>query len=109
CPAAIRARSVLPGWRRSCSRGNARLMRALWVILVGALAILPDLGAAQHFAPHRAVYEMSLHGSGRDSPIMSVDGEMAVDWTETCEGWALEHRSSFDIGVGGEQSARLST
>jgi hypothetical protein len=84
-------------------------MRVFWAILIGALAILPDPAAAQHFAPHRALYEMSLHGTGRDSSIMSVDGEMAIDWTETCEGWALEHRSSFDIGVGGEQSVRLST
>jgi hypothetical protein len=84
-------------------------MRALWLILVLAVAVLADPASAQHFVPHRAIYEMSLHGSGRDSSIMSVDGEMALDWGETCEGWTLEHRLTFEIGVGGEQRIRLST
>jgi hypothetical protein len=85
-------------------------MRALLAILTLVLSVvLSGQASAQHFAPHRAIYEMSLHGSGRDSSIMSVDGEMAIDWTETCEGWTLEHRSAFEIGVGGEQSVRLST
>jgi hypothetical protein len=84
-------------------------MRPRPAILALAIAAWPHLAAAQHFAPHRALYDMSLHGTGRDSSIMSVEGEMLAEWTETCEGWTLEHRSSFEIGVGGEQAVRLST
>ena len=84
-------------------------MRFPLAILAFALVVLPDLARAQYFAPHRALYTMSLHGTDHDPSILSVEGEMMDEWGESCEGWTLEHRSSFEIGVGGEQSIRLAT
>ena len=80
-------------------------------LLVAALAatLLPAIAAAGVFAPHRALYEMTLRSSERDSGIVSVRGEMLADWGETCEGWTLEHRSSVDIEVGGESPLRVTT
>ena len=84
-------------------------MRNLAATLALILAVLPGPAAAQKFAPHRALYDMSLRSSERDSNIVSLRGEMMAEWGETCEAWTLEHRSSFEIDVGGEQTVRIST
>jgi len=84
-------------------------MRTLAAILALFLAVLPDPAQAQKFAPHRAFYDLALRSSERDSNIVSVRGEMLAEWGETCEAWTLEHRSAFDIDVGGERTVRVST
>jgi len=84
-------------------------------ILCAALAalLLPTwagpAGAAGKFAPHRALYDMSLKSSDRDMSVLAVNGEMMADWGETCEGWTLEYRSALEIEVPGEDAMRITT
>ena len=80
-------------------------------ILLAALllAAVPGLASADAFAPHRALYDMNLRYAERDANVVAVRGEMLADWSETCEGWTLEHRSTFDIEVAGEDPVRVTT
>jgi hypothetical protein len=73
------------------------------------VAAWPGLAGADKFAPHRALYDMNLRYAERDANIVAVRGEMLADWGETCEGWTLEHRSTFDIEVAGEDPVRVTT
>jgi hypothetical protein len=84
-----------------------RLKPILLAALV--LAAVPGLATADKFAPHRALYDMNLRYAERDANIVAVRGEMLADWGETCEGWTLEHRSTFDIEVAGEDPVRVTT
>jgi hypothetical protein len=84
-----------------------RLRPTLLAALV--LAALPNVAGADKFAPHRALYDMNLRYAERDANIVAVRGEMLADWSETCEGWTLEHRSTFDIEVAGEDPVRVTT
>ena len=73
-------------------RGFARI-----VILGAVLAVLPTLSveagtARTDFAPHRALYSMSLGERKTDSGISDVEGRMAFEWREDCDGWVVEQR-----------------
>ncbi len=63
--------------------------------LSGIFLAAPSAQAGQaraDFAPHRALYAMSLGGSKTDSAITDVDGRMAFEWREDCDGWVVEQR-----------------
>lgn len=66
-------------------------------------------GAAAMLVPHRAVYEINLVSARTGSGISSVKGEMLAEWTESCEGWALDHRTLFDISYGQGGAVRLTS
>jgi hypothetical protein len=86
-------------------------MRPLLILLAAFLlaAVPGPVSAADKFAPHRALYDMNLRYAERDANIVAVRGEMLADWGETCEGWTLEHRSTFDIEIAGEDPVRVTT
>jgi hypothetical protein len=83
--------------------------RAFFLLAVCCAAFLPSAAPAGSFAPHRAIYDMSLKSADRDSGIVAVSGEMAMDFAESCEGWTMEYRSAFEISVGGEDTIRVLT
>ncbi len=66
-----------------------------------ALAALAASGAAWPAAlelmPHRAIYGITLASARSGSGIASVTGELLADWSESCAGWALDHRSRLDV------------
>lgn len=85
-----------------------RSLLALFVLAVSlASASVPVLAAG--FLPHRAVYSMTLHSSRTGSGIAAVDGEMAVQWVQDCQGWTFDHRSILDITFVESEPVRLST
>jgi len=68
-----------------------------YAVLGLALAVAPALSAdagqaRSDFAPHRALYSMSLGTSQSDSGITDVEGRMAFEWREDCDGWIVEQR-----------------
>ena len=67
------------------------------MILSALCAVSPFLSAEagqarNDFAPHRALYSMSLGDTKLDSGITDVKGRMAFEWGEDCEGWVVEQR-----------------
>jgi hypothetical protein len=68
------------------------------IVIFGAIcgmlpALAADAGQARSgFAPHRALYSMSLGSTKRDSGITDVEGRMAFEWREDCDGWVIEQR-----------------
>ena len=80
-------------WRYQLSdKGLARV-----VVLGVVFAVLPVLTveagqSRADFAPHRALYSMSLGSTSTDSGITDVEGRMAFEWREDCDGWVVEQR-----------------
>lgn len=74
----------------------AAALTVAWAMLAGGPA-----GAREtEMAPHRALYDLSLAASRQGSGIVAVEGGMAVDWAEACEGWTMTQQ--FVLRVGGE-------
>jgi hypothetical protein len=85
-----------------------------WVqsIVLGVAAIVlfsASSGAAPTMVPHRAVYDLTLVSARSGTGVSSVTGEMMAEWTESCEGWALAHRTLFDIAHTQGRSLRLTS
>ena len=85
-----------------------------WVhsIILGiwAAAVFADsAGAAVMLVPHRAVYDVNLVSAKTGSGVASVKGEMLAEWSESCEGWALDHRTLFDISYAQGETIRLTS
>ena len=100
-------------------------LRALATIAVLA-ATLPALAAAGAIAdatpgsdakpakititPHRAGYEMSLASVKNGSNITGVSGKMLFEWTDACDGWAVQQHLQLHFSyAGGEESDVTST
>jgi hypothetical protein len=62
---------------------------------------------AADLVPHRALYKMTLISAKSGSGIETVQGEMIADWSESCDGWTLDHRSVFDVGYSAGQNVRI--
>lgn len=60
----------------------------LSVFSVGARA--EEIAKASRIVPHRAIYKMSLGKVKNGSAISSVAGSMIFDWTDMCDGWAIQ-------------------
>lgn len=59
--------------------------------------------------PHRAVYDIELASAKTGSGIAAVKGEMLAEWSESCEGWALDHRSLFEITYAHGATVRITS
>jgi len=80
--------------RKFCVTRVACLVR---VAFLGIALAAPPLAvearqARLDFAPHRALYSMSLGQKKADSSIVDVDGRMAFEWRAHCDGWVVEQR-----------------
>ena len=65
----------------------------LGAIFAAMMAASAKAGPARSdFAPHRALYSMSLGDTKADSGITDVQGRMAFEWREDCDGWVVEQR-----------------
>lgn len=74
----------------------AGTVRAIVAVALVGLAAAPA-EAAFELAPHRAIYGVSLASAKSGSGIATVKGEMFADWSESCEGWTLDHRTRLDV------------
>lgn len=43
-------------------------------------------------APHRAVYSMVMEQNRSGSDLSDIRGTMAMEWADTCDGWALNQK-----------------
>lgn len=55
---------------------------------------------AQTLAPHRAAYTLSL-GDNRGQ-VAALEGVLAIDWSETCQGYTLNQRMRFRMSTAEE-------
>lgn len=75
------------------------LVLGLWAPLGGARADEVAL------APHRAAYELRLTGTEAESDVTDAYGAMTLEWTRTCDGWALSQK--LRVIITPEESPRL--
>jgi hypothetical protein len=47
--------------------------------------------------PHRAVYEMDLNSAVSRSNIADVEGFMAFEWRDSCDGWSITQKMAMTI------------
>ena len=60
--------------------------------------------------PHRAIYEMSLGSVKNGSNIASVSGRMMFEWSDVCDGWAVQQHLKLHFSYAeGEESDVTST
>ena len=67
-------------------------------IFAAALYLVSDPGAVAaspavtSILPHRALYAVSMEHVSSTSEVIGVDGKMAFEWRDDCDGWAVEQR-----------------
>lgn len=66
-------------------------------------------GASFELMPHRAIYDVSLAAARSGSGIATVTGELLADWSESCAGWTLDHRSRLDVTYAPGRAIRLTS
>lgn len=94
--------SIRERFRRSCVGAALACMTA-----TAGLAVPAAL--ASGFAPHRAVYVMTLETARSGSGIAAVSGRMAVQWKHDCQGWTFDHRSVLDLAMAEGDPVRVAT
>ena len=67
------------------------------ILFLGTLCAVATMARAGEFAPHRALYDLSLVRAHSGSGIAKVAGKMAVEWNNSCTGWAFQYRSVIDV------------
>lgn len=83
---------------------QAAILGICTAALFGATAV-----AGVALVPHRAVYDINLISAKSSGGVSSVKGEMLAEWSESCEGWALDHRTLFDISYAHGGTVRLTS
>lgn len=46
-------------------------------------------------APHRAIYKMSLASVKNGSNVAAASGQMAFEWADACDGWAVQQHMNL--------------
>ena len=67
------------------------------ILFLGSFLAAAATAQAADFAAHRALYDMTLKEARSGSGISSVTGKMAVEWKNSCTGWAFQYRSVIDV------------
>ncbi len=79
------------------SRG--RLGKAFAMAIAAAILLGGASARAMPFAPHRATYALSLATSAGASQVLAVDGVMVFEWTDACDGWALNLKGRIVLNL----------
>lgn len=74
------------------------LLRPAMIALaaIGALCVAAPASAQVRFAPQIAVYDLSLENSS-DGSIVAATGRLAIQLTDTCDGYALTERMVLEL------------
>lgn len=76
---------------------------ALFCLLAASLPRPAEAGLAG-LLPHRALYQVRLLKSGGD--VADVDGQMAFEWQDSCDGWSVSQRSLMQfLYASGDQAS----
>ena len=73
---------------------------AFILLAAGALGSLGEAAGAPPFAPHRAVYELSLLQARQDSGVVGASGSMEFTWGDVCDGWVVTHNAVVVLSRG---------
>lgn len=73
------------------SRKAAPWLGAAVFCLLAASLPRPAEASVAGILPHRALYNVQLLKSGGD--VADVDGQMAFEWQDSCDGWSVSQRS----------------
>jgi hypothetical protein len=84
-------------------------LRFVSILLSGCLLVAAPPSQGGEYAAHRALYNMSLENARSGSGISGVKGKMAVEWTDSCAGWAFQYRSVIDVTFDETPPARLTS
>ena len=52
------------------------------------------------FSPHRAIYTMALSSVKNGSNVVDVSGRMMFEWTDVCDGWAIQQHLKLHFSYG---------
>jgi hypothetical protein len=78
-----------------------RVAAVLALILSGLAAAVSaapaHATAGIEIVPHRALYALSLGSAKNRSGVVGVDGKLAFEWADSCDGWTVEQR--YDLRV----------
>lgn len=84
-------------------RRTATLLTALLLLILPAV-VAPAAQAAASFAPHRAVYDLTLDRSrGGSSGIHRAGGKMEFEWSDVCDAWIISQRARIRLTAGDGQ------
>ena len=89
---------------KSMKRFRPRLIHLLFS---GILSVAATTAPAGEFSAHRALYNLSLVQARSGSGISGVTGKMAVEWNNSCTGWAFQYRSVIDVSFDEGAPVRL--
>lgn len=65
----------------------------LFFVAVAAASPVPAGAAAGvKVVPHRALYSMSLGSTSQRSGVVGVEGLLAFEWADSCDGWTVDQR-----------------
>ena len=71
----------------------------LTALIFAAIAVqwavpLPVVAASvSQLVPHKALYRLSLKGAPGTNDVAAVGGQMAFEWRDACDGWAINQRN----------------
>jgi hypothetical protein len=92
----------LPSYSLRRSRPQTAVALAAVCVVLSLILWISDRAGAQQrveapppdvvLAPHRATYEMKLSVARPNSGIVEVNGNMVLETTDSCEGWAVKQR-----------------
>ncbi|MEE8506715.1 MAG: DUF1849 family protein [Kiloniellales bacterium] len=74
-----------------------------WALIVlavaGTLAGPAPAGAAPAFAPHRAVYELTLGQTRANGTMSQARGTLEFEWADVCTGWTVSQRTQVRMAT----------
>lgn len=65
--------------------------------------------AQTSFAPHQAIYQISMRSVKNGSAIIGLQGKMQYKLSQSCDGWITDHRFSMMYEYNNEPAARIDT
>jgi len=100
---------IFAGRRFSLFFVCASFLLAAGAAVGGALSAAPAAAAGVELVPYRAIYSMKLVGSRSGSAMADVRGAMYVEWSESCDGWAVTQRVRLTLVTTEEDDAETDT
>lgn len=61
------------------------------------------------FAPHKALYDISLKSISSGSQIANISGQMYYEWREDCDAWTSKHRFNLLYEYSDEPAMRITS
>lgn len=92
-------------------------MLPYFVLVLGLISFSASLHAKQirpdennnAFAPHKALYDISLLSSHSGSQIVNISGQMFYEWNSDCDGWNSNHRFNLLYEYTDSQPLRITS